>query len=238
MADWTSAQVAERLGLTQRRIVELLGDRRIAGRQMSDGTWLIDSDSVLRYENAHRGHAGREMSPASAWGLLWALSEKPAPWLAPHTKSRIRNRLAHQDAEGLARAVATRTRAHRYRSANTERIIPDVIATGRLALSLFAQVAPPTAGLRDLVGDSRRVAGYVPVGETMENFARTHFMRADTGGQDVLYENTLPIEYKSEVMPIAVIAADLALSIDARERSAGLIALDDLRNKWLAQHTT
>ena len=59
-------------------------------------------------------------------------------------------------------------------------------------------------------------------------------MAASTSGQDVLYENTLPVTYDGEAMPAAVIAADLAISTDTRERSGGLRALDELRNTWLA----
>lgn len=47
-------------------------------------------------------------------------------------------------------------------------------------------------------------------------------MVAKTNGQDVLFENTLPVQYDSKVMPEAVIAADLGLSMDTRERSAAL----------------
>jgi hypothetical protein len=52
----------------------------------------------------------------------------------------------------------------------------------------------------------------------------------------VLYENTLPIEYDGDEMPVAVVAADLALSTDTRERSAALRALEEMRQRWLAAH--
>ena len=37
-------------------------------------------------------------------------------------------------------------------------------------------------------------------------------------------------------LPTAVIAADLALSTDTRERSAALRALEEMRQEWLAAH--
>jgi hypothetical protein len=37
--------------------------------------------------------------------------------------------------------------------------------------------------------------------------------------------------------PDAVIAADLARSTSTRERSAGLTALEEMRQRWLAKHT-
>ena len=83
------------------------------------------------------------------------------------------------------------------------------------------------------MNDTRQVCGYVRHGDVGE-YARQHFMAASTSGQDVLYENTLPVTYDGEAMPAAVIAADLAISTDTRERSGGLRALDELRNTWLA----
>lgn len=56
----------------------------------------------------------------------------------------------------------------------------------------------------------------------------------NSAGQDVLYENTQPIEYGEDVMPVAVVAADLEASADTWESSAGLSALEDLRRAWLA----
>ena len=59
-------------------------------------------------------------------------------------------------------------------------------------------------------------------------------MVADVGGQDIIYENTLPIELDEDVMPRAVVAADLAMSTDTRERSAALQAIEEMRLEWLA----
>lgn len=58
-------------------------------------------------------------------------------------------------------------------------------------------------------------------------------MVAKTNGQDVLFENTLPVQYDSKVMPEAVIAADLGLSMDTRERSTALRVVEELRSRRL-----
>lgn len=75
--------------------------------------------------------------------------------------------------------------------------------------------------------------GYVRSGTTAE-YAKSHFMVLQPNGRDVLYENSLPITYDAETMPAAVVAADLAVSTDTRERSAGLAALEEMRQRWLA----
>ncbi|MBK8462828.1 MAG: hypothetical protein IPL36_07310 [Nigerium sp.] len=52
----------------------------------------------------------------------------------------------------------------------------------------------------DLVDDRRRVSGYVR-DWSADDYTAEHFMVADIGGQDVVYENTLPIRFDGEVMP-------------------------------------
>ncbi len=101
-----------------------------------------------------------------------------------------------------------------------------LVATGRAAASVLGT---------DLIDDRRHVCGYVREGSA-DDYASRHFMVAELAGQDILYENTLPIRFEGDVMPRAVVAADLALSTDTRERSAGLRSIEELRQVWLAAH--
>ena len=226
MADLTATELASRLGVSRRHAIDLLADGTINGRKLSSGAWLADADSVLRYETSARRGSGRKLDTDTAWGLLWELSGLHADWLTPSTLSRVRARLRTWGTEELARAVSGRTRAHRYRAANAAKAREELIATGRSAAGQLR------VGLMD---DTRQVSGYVRHGQVGE-YARTHFMVAATSGQDVLYDNTLPIAYDGDTMPTAVIAADLAISTDTRERSGGLRALAELRNAWLASN--
>ncbi len=123
-------------------------------------------------------------------------------------------------------AVAKRATAHYYTAANAERASAGLILTGRAAAEGLSSA---------LLEDHRHVCGYVPSG-TVDEYASSHFMVETPTGRDVLYENTLPIAYPGTIMPSAVVAADLATSTDARERSAGLQALEELRQRWLADH--
>ncbi|WP_314854232.1 hypothetical protein [uncultured Microbacterium sp.] len=224
MSDLTATELASRLGVSRRHAVDLLADGAITGRKLSSGAWLADADSVLRYEASARRGGGRTLDADTAWGLLWELSGLDAAWLTRSTLSRTRGRLRAWTAEELARAVSGRTRAHRYRAANASKVGQELIATGRAAAGQLRI---------GLMNDTRQVCGYVRHGDVGE-YARQHFMAASNSGQDVLYENTLPVTYDGEAMPAAVIAADLAISTDTRERSGGLRALDELRNTWLA----
>lgn len=224
MVDLTTTQLAERLGVTTRRARDLLRSEEIAGRQLASGTWLADGDAVARYEVSGSRGSGRTLDTGTAWGLLWELSGLDADWLSASTRARVRRRIRDSDAGMIAAAVSKRTRAHRFTAANAERASAGLIRTGRAAVSVLDT---------DLIEDARQVAGYVRSG-TVDDYAKSHFMIPATAGNDVIFENTLPINYAGEVMPAAVVAVDLAMSTDTRERSAGLRALEEMRLRWQA----
>lgn len=224
MVDLTATQLAERLGVTTRRARDLLHSNAITGRQLANGMWLADGDAVARYEiSASRG-SGRTLDATTAWGLLWELSGLDANWLSASTRARVRRRIRESDVGLIAAAVSKRTRVHRFTAANAERASVGLIRTGRAAVSVLDT---------GLIEDSRQVAGYVPSG-AIDDYARSHFMIPAAAGHDVIFENTLPIDYAGETMPPGVVAADLAMSTDTRERSAGLRALEEMRQRWLA----
>ncbi len=224
MADMTATELAVRLGVTRRRATDLLVTCSIDGRQLANGHWLADVDSVTRYESGARRGKGRILDSSTAWGLLWVLSGLRADWLGASTRSRVGRRIRESGAEELARAVSARTSVRRYRAANAQRAAGGLIATGRAVAGRLGT---------DLMDDTSWVAGYVRTG-TADEYAAEHFMVADSSGQDLIYENTVPTAFDGDAMPVAVVAADLAVSTDTRERSAGLRALDELRQAWLA----
>lgn len=224
MTDLTTSDLAARLGVTRRHATDLLISGAVDGRQLSSGMWLASNDAVVRYEARTRRGKGRRMDASTAWGLLWELGGDDAFWLTPSTRSRIRSKIRTMSAEQIARAVAGRTTAYYFNAANAATASAGLIATGSAVASHL------NVGLMD---DVRRVSGYTRQG-SVDAHARANFMLEATSGRDVLYDNTLPIGYERDAMPAAVIAADLATSIDSRERSGGLRALEDLRATWLA----
>lgn len=223
MSDLTAAELAGSLGVTRRRAIGLLNSGEISGRRLANRTWLADSDAVARYEILGDRGSGRTLDRDTAWAVLWELSGFDVDWLSNRTRARVRQRIRESTIEDLVKAVVKRTVAHRYTAANAERAASELIATGRAAADTLGG---------DLISDRRRVSGYVRSG-TADGYAASHFMVADVNGQDVVYENTLPVDFDGDVMPKAVIAADLATSTDTRERSAGLWAIEELRQAWL-----
>lgn len=224
MPELTATQVADRLDVTRQHVLGMLRAGRIAGRRLPNGVWLVDSDAVARFELAAQRGSGRSLQSSTAWGLLWELSGLRADWLTESTRARVRRRIRGSSAEELTRAVSSRTTSHRYASANPERAQAGLIATGRAAADVLEV---------ELLPDNRRVAGYVRNG-TPDDYASTHFMVADENGPDVIYENTLPVDYDGETMPAAVVAVDLATSVDTRERTIALRVVEELRRAWLA----
>jgi hypothetical protein len=224
MVELTVSEAAARLGVTVQRVRDLLTGGEILGRRLANRMWLVDGRSLSRYEVSARRGRGRQLDAASAWGLLWELSDLSADWLTPSTLARQRRRIRESTAEQIARSVAKRAVSRRFTAANAAVAQAGLIATGRVAGRTLET---------GLIDDASAVAGYVR-GGSMDDYAAAHFMVADPAGHAVLYAYTLPIDYQERVMPAAVVAADLSVSTDTRVRSAGLSALEELRQTWLA----
>lgn len=221
MGELTVAELAEQLGVSHRRASDLMARGTIDGRQLVNGIWLVDGDSATRY-GMRRASAGRHLDPKTAWAILFELSRCPVDWIPRSTHARLRQRIAQTDVRSLAIAVAQRTRVHNFTSANRARASADLISTGRAAAHVIHS---------ELLTDERRVQGYVPCGMSVDRYAADHFMVRDSSGPDQLYENTAPAEFARSLE--AVVAADLSMSVDTREKTAGLTALAKMRESWL-----
>lgn len=99
------AEAASELGVSARRVRQMLADGVLAGEQVGRA-WVIDSEH-LRQAVLRRPPIGRPWSPASAWSLL-ALADGEEPNLSPVERSRARNRLA-QGLECVADRLAVRS---------------------------------------------------------------------------------------------------------------------------------
>lgn len=221
MGELTVAELAERLDVSHRRASDLLAHGTIVGRQLANGMWLVDGDSAARHYR-RRMPAGRHFGPKTSWAILFELSRCAVDWLPRSTHARVRQRIARFDVEALVLAVAQRTMIHRFISANHDSASVDLISTGRAAADVIHS---------ELLVDRRRVQGYVPFDTSIDRYAAEHFMVRDIFGSDQLYENTAPHQFERPLA--AVVAADLSMSDDSRERTAGLSTQTTLRDTWL-----
>lgn len=222
MTEMSVAMLAKRLEVTQRRANQIVASGQISARRTDSGAWLVDPDSADAYSRRHRHTRG--LSSDAAWALLFVLAGRHVEWISASTLARAKRRIREHSAATLAHSVAGRTQSHRYRAANLTRAEEGLLLTGRSAIEALNT---------DLLPDRGRLFGYVPRGTTAQEWATSHFMVADAAGAVHLFENTIPPSVGGESIPASVVAADLAISADAREREAGVEALEEMRTAWL-----
>jgi excisionase family DNA binding protein len=221
MTQMTTAVAAERLGVSQRQVQRLIGARELPATRTAGDAWVVDSLAVNAMART-RPARGRPWSPATAWAALWRVSGLEVDWLDRRTSRRLDDRLESIDVAELVHA--TRRRAAIRRSRASESFLADldarVIRTGARAME--------RTGF-GMDADLSRVDGYCTA-EAADSLARAFHLTEDPQGNVTLRVVAMPpiaIEGR-DVMPVAVIAADLAESLEVRERSAGLRVLGDL----------
>ena len=214
------------LGVSQRQVTDLLRVGKLNGEQLSDGTWLVSPRSISERRSLNAG-AGRTWSAASSWALLGELSGQSLTGLSQSTSARIRRRIRSSTAEEIACKVASRTIAHRYAADSIAKTASELVLTGKSAADAIDS---------ELTSQTQVVEGYLR-DETLESFALRHLLSADDNGDVTIYDRLDSLDFDGRYAPDAVIAADLARSTSTRERSAGLTALEEMRQQWLAKHT-
>ena len=214
------------LGVSQRQVTDLLHAGKLTGEQLGDGTWLVSPRSIAERRSFNTG-AGRTWSAASSWAPLGELSGKSTNALSQSTIARIRRRIRTSSAEEIARKAAARTNAHRYTADSLERTTAELVLTGKSAAHRIDS---------ELTNQTRAVEGYVREGE-LQTFVRRNLLSADENGDVTIYERSGEFNVDGNYASDAVIAADLARSTTTRERTAGIAALEKMRQQWLAKHT-
>jgi len=222
MAQVTTAVAAERLGISQRQVQRLIEARELPATRTAGDAWVVDALAVNAMART-RPARGRPWSHATAWAALWRLSGLEVDWLDRRTLRRLDDRLASIDAEELVHATRRRALVRRYRA--SESFLADLDAL--VIRSGVRAMEPSTFGMDQAVG---RVDGYCTA-EAADSLARDFRLIEDSQGnvtlRVVLAMPPTIIEGR-DVMPVAVVAADLAESLEVRERSAGLRILGDL----------
>lgn len=217
----TTAVAAERLGVSQRQVQRLIEARELPATRTAGDAWVVDALAVNAMART-RPARGRPWSPATAWAALWRVSGLEVDWLDRRTTRRLDDRLASIDVEELVHATRRRAVIRRYRA--SESFLADldglVIRTGARAIE------PSRFGMERDLG---RVDGYC-TSEVATRLARDFYLVEDPRGNTTLRVAAVPraVLEGRDVMPVAVIAADLAESLEVRERSAGYRVLEEL----------
>ena len=149
------------------------------------------------------------------------LSRQPAAGVPTRTAARLRARLAGIEVEELARKLSGRLTPTRWSAINKEDIKNQLLLTSASGSHIIdSELAPALTGVEGYVDGSQK------------EFIERNLIIPDRHGDIVLF-GSLPLAPQGRYAPDAVIAADLARSIDSRERGAGLAALERLRRAWL-----
>lgn len=217
----TTAQAAEMLNVGVHNVGRLVREGELSCVRTAGDAMLVPSREVYAYVQLRKGK-GRPLAPATAMAAFWELSGLKADWLDYAQKRRLRMRLASVSADDLVWQARKRARALTYRCDAS------FLSTAASMMSLSGRSCLDEFGL---VGDSGVFEGYVSA-EELDAVVQSCFMVPDPTGNVVLHVAEYLPAGVGAVMPTAVSAADLAASLDTRERRAGLAALERMLDEY------
>jgi hypothetical protein len=208
-------EAAALLGVSTRRVIQLLAEGRLIGKQLRGGTWLVDGASVSTFELSR---TARVWSPTTSWALLEELSGLRATGIPARTLERVRERITACTPDEIVRGVAIRAGTLRFEpDGSIDDLREDLVLTGASADHMIDS---------DLAPQSDRIAGYLRDGIDYGDWVRDRLLIEDPEGAVTLWIRPGgEVWGEAEYAPAGVIAADLALSSSARERAAGLAAI-------------
>lgn len=217
--DVTTDDAAERLGVSRRRVVEMLRLGELAGKRVHR-TWIVDLASV-QDKVLTRGTGGRPLSAESARTIIELLS-----FGGSGDKKKLRNKAMLRSTPSFAAALAQAVVVRRFETRRPELAAPHLHPTGESALDAL------TEGLgEELVGSSRAIHGYlrdISLDELIDEA-----MLVPSGSGDVAVYGFRDGVFPWDDTPRALIAVDASRSRYARVRDAGLRALDHMRSPWV-----
>lgn len=219
----TTREAANYLNVTEHRVVELARNGDLDATRLSERVLLVNATSVHRLASIER-FAGRPLNPRAAWGMLWMLDGLRASWLSPVQHCRIKNRLSEWDAHRVV--WSTRKRARRMTFWANDAFVPDIhdelMLTGRSAVAKNTKDEPDECRCFDLIAQmpSSQLVGYIPESKLKILQSKCCLLPDAAGNIELHVAEWLP--YFENMLPRSVVAADLAMSPDPRERQAGL----------------
>ena len=225
MSELSTGEVAERLGISLRRVQEFVESQQLDAR-MVGGRYLVEAQSVARIGQLTRG-VGRAWSPGTAWAALATLSGQPVDWLAAAQMSRVRHRLRRASADEVQGLARFRAAVHRF-DASDDVVIEmrnRMVATGLSAID--GEESQDRFGLAS--APQRGVDGYLATDDLARTVAELHLI-ADPRGELIVraVKSVAAGAFAAGDTPLAAVAVDLMDSLDSRAASAGRRTLEGL----------
>jgi excisionase family DNA binding protein len=218
-------EAARLLGVSERRVRQLLADGSLAGERFGD-SWMVSADDVARLQ-VQRRHPGRPLGPKRAWALLDLLGGGSAPWLLPPARSQLRKSLGR-----FAGGDADRWRSALHGRSDVRTCVAHRAAIDRLiAMDGVLAAGASRAESRgfDLVVSDQGVEEVYAPSENWSDIAMSLAIRpapeAEANLRVRLPRLIWPFGSMSE-LPDAALAADLLESSEPRSVSAGVAELD------------
>lgn len=216
------AQAAQLLGVSEHQVRALIKDGELDSTRISERVQIIEANSVLRYQQLFAGK-GRPLAPAIAFAALGEVSGQPIETLSYQQKRRLHQKLKIISPAKLVWQTRKRKNTKRFRCSQSfvEEVANDLVLSGVSAVD----------NSFDLTADSYTTEGYCREIATPALIVK-YFLEEDPQGNVVLHccqEMPWP---NIEQMPVGVVAADLAESLNSRERAAGLAKLEELLNGY------
>ncbi|MDE0132962.1 MAG: helix-turn-helix domain-containing protein [bacterium] len=216
------ADVAAKIGVSRRRVRQMLASGAIAGQRVGN-TWVINPKALDVLRQRRLG-SGRPWKPESAWALLAVASGRDVA-LSPSQRSRTRHRLEAGLDSHLAQLTARCAIRSCYAHPSTLPILaaePDIVTSGVSAAARYRL---------DIVA-VYQFEGYIPesaLPALIEKFALEEGAARPNATLRVVADQLWPFGPDEDVAPPAVVAVDLLESGDARTRRAGAQLLRELR---------
>lgn len=219
----STGEAAQQLGVTPRRIVQLLNQRALDGHRVQRD-WLVSASSV-RQRQALTAARGRPMTSQTARALIDALDGDGN--LPARRTGLVRTR----DAELLSSAIAHAVIVDTFMTRDPQ------LAHERLHLTSESALEQITSDPgENLAGTSREIHGYLRTSSLEDLIDDAMLVRNDEGVVHIY-------RFRDDVFPwdetpATLIAVDAARSASSRVRAAGVQAIESKRARWLARHTS
>lgn len=207
------SEAADRLGVSIRQVQHLVA----SGELNAVVRGFVDASSVDRLLAIRSGGRGRTWSEPTAWAAAALLSGFGAVWMGESQRSRLRAQLRELSAEQLVARTRNRAIARRYAGHPS--------AVGRVRAST---VSTHLTARRLGLADANAVDAYVDA-DHVDEVVRSHALVLDSSGTFTLRATTMAMDVVRQLVDRADVATalDLAESLDVRERSVGMSALED-----------
>lgn len=209
------SDAAKRLGLSARRVRALAANGRVPARKVAN-RWFVEADRLGERRRSEAAR-GRPFSVRHSLGLLFLASGDDPEWLSPYEKWRLR-RYALPRVKDLLPRLRDRASVHSVQA-------PDSLVKRLANDPSFVRSGVSAADHHRANISGRSVLDGYYSERAFKNLVYRHALQpAPEAVANLIVRGIADDVVLSgrSFMPIAVVAADLADSVDARTRRAGM----------------